>query len=64
MALILASGSPRRRELMHLITDDFTVKTTDADETLPADRAPEKAAEALAVQKAKAAAELYPEDTV
>lgn len=64
MALILASGSPRRRELMHLITDDFTVKTTDADETLPADIDPAKAAEFLAVQKAKAAAELYPEDTV
>ncbi len=64
MALILASGSPRRRELMHLITDDFTVKTTDADETLPADIDPEKAAEYLAVQKAKAAAQLYPEDTI
>ena len=33
MALILASGSPRRRELMSLITPDYTVITSDVDET-------------------------------
>ena len=32
MALILASGSPRRRELMALITPDYTVITSDVDE--------------------------------
>ena len=26
MALILASGSPRRRELLALVTPDFTVR--------------------------------------
>ena len=31
MALILASGSPRRRELMSLITPDYTVITSDVD---------------------------------
>ena len=33
--LILASQSPRRRELMKLITEDFICKTADVDETLP-----------------------------
>ncbi len=64
MSIILASGSPRRRELMHLITDDFTVKTTDADETLPNGIPAENAAEYLATVKAKAGAETYYEDTV
>ena len=32
MQLILASASPRRRELMSLITDDFEVITADIDE--------------------------------
>ncbi len=64
MSIILASGSPRRRELMHLITDDFTVKTTDADETLPGGIPAENAAEYLAAVKAKAGAEMYPENTV
>lgn len=34
MELILASGSPRRRELLALITENFTVCPVDADETL------------------------------
>ena len=33
--IILASKSPRRCELMKYITEDFTVKTADVDETLP-----------------------------
>lgn len=32
MALILASASPRRRELLSLITKDFTVETSRVDE--------------------------------
>lgn len=33
--IILASKSPRRRELMKLITEDFICKAADVDETLP-----------------------------
>ncbi len=33
--LILASKSPRRKELLSLITEDFVVKTTNVDERLP-----------------------------
>ena len=32
MALILASASPRRRELMRLLSPDFTVRVSDAEE--------------------------------
>lgn len=32
---ILASQSPRRRELLKYITDDFKVMSSDVDETLP-----------------------------
>ena len=32
MALILASGSPRRRELLSLYTTDFTVQVSDFEE--------------------------------
>ena len=34
MKIVLASGSPRRRELLSLITENFTVCPADADETL------------------------------
>ena len=33
--LILASKSPRRKELLSLITKDFIIKSADVDETLP-----------------------------
>lgn len=64
MNIILASASPRRRELMRLISDSFTAVSIDADETLPANIAPLKASEYLAKIKASAAAELYPESVV
>jgi septum formation protein len=34
-SIILASQSPRRRELMKLITPDFIATSSDVDETLP-----------------------------
>lgn len=64
MKLILASGSPRRRELMNMITDDFIVAVTDADELLPDDIGAFEAAEFLAEKKARAAAVSYPDDIV
>lgn len=51
--LILASKSPRRQELLSLITTDFVVKTADADETLPEGIAPDKAVEHLSQIKAQ-----------
>ena len=51
MALILASGSPRRKELLRLITPDFTVRVSDAEEN--ADPAAGPAAFALQNARAK-----------
>ncbi|MCR4639083.1 Maf family protein [Ruminococcus sp.] len=61
MKIILASASPRRRELMRYITEDFEAVSTDCDETLPDNIEPTAASEYLAVLKAKAAAEKYPD---
>lgn len=41
--LILASKSPRRQELLRLITDEFEIKTADVDEALPSGISPENA---------------------
>ena len=50
--IILASNSPRRRELLGHITKDFTVQGTDVDESLPAGIAPAAAVEQLSLRKA------------
>ena len=57
MSLILASASPRRKELLRLITDDFKVVTADVDETVPDDIDIFEAPSFLALKKAKAVAE-------
>ncbi len=57
MEIILASGSPRRRELMHYITDNFIVRTSDVDETVPAGMTPQETATHLAEKKAAAVAQ-------
>ena len=49
MKIILASASPRRRELMRYITQDFEAVSTDCDETLPDNIKPTAASEYLAV---------------
>ena len=40
MQIILASGSPRRRELMGLFGKAFTVRSADIDETMDPQKAP------------------------
>lgn len=67
MKIILASASPRRRELMKLITEDFTAVSVDADETLPDDPGIcgiTGAAEYLARVKAEKAHQMFPDDIV
>lgn len=64
MKTILASASPRRQELLKYVTESFEIVPADIDETLPTDIPAEQCAEYLAVQKAKAVAQAYPEDTV
>ena len=50
MSIILASASPRRRELLSLITTDFEIIVSEADETLPESIAPEQAVMELATR--------------
>ncbi len=55
--IILASASPRRRELMAIITEDFEVKTADVDETIEEGTSPENAVMQLSLKKASAVSE-------
>jgi len=52
--VVLASASPRRRELLTALIPEFEVRASDADETLTGD--PTADAERLALAKAKAIA--------
>jgi septum formation protein len=52
--VILASGSPRRRELLQMLGIDFTVKTKPTDEVYPDCTPSDKVSEFLAKLKAEA----------
>ena len=58
--ILLASGSPRRRELLAAAGVTFTVEASDVDESVEDSLAPEAVAELLAVRKARAVAERHP----
>jgi 23S rRNA (uracil1939-C5)-methyltransferase len=64
MEIVLASASPRRRELMARVAPEFRVFPTDVDESRIAEKDPLVFAIAAAVQKAKRAAETFPEAAV
>ena len=64
MALILASSSPRRQELLRLITADFTVCPAAVDESLPPALSVREAAQFLARKKALAVAAEHPTTVV
>ena len=53
MKYILASASPRRKELLTQITPDFSILPSGAEEIVPEDLSPEQAPEYLAVLKAE-----------
>lgn len=58
--LILASGSPRRRELLRLYTTDFTVCASDFDESAVTAASPAQLVEQLARGKCLAVAAQHP----
>ncbi len=64
MKLILASASPRRKELLRYITEDFTVRVSNADETVPDGLTPEETVKYLSRVKAGAVWHDDPEETV
>jgi len=51
MRFILASKSPRRRELLSRIIDNFEIIVSDADESLPEGLSPDRCSEVIAVRK-------------
>lgn len=62
--LVLASASPRRKELISLISDDVIIHPSNADETIPDNISPDSVAEYLAVKKATSVAADFKNDTV
>lgn len=56
LPLVLASGSPRRRDLLRAVGLDFAVQVPDVDETVVPGEAPEQMVERLAAEKADAVA--------
>lgn len=54
--VILASKSPRRRELLGKITENFRVVVRDVDESLPCGIHPREGVELLAIKKGEAVA--------
>lgn len=62
--LILASGSPRRSELLKLAGYDFSVIPADCEERFDSSLSPKNAVMALAEQKALHISVKYPDKTV
>ena len=62
--IILASGSPRRQELLRLITEDFSVIPAGCEEHFDSSLSPAEAVKALAKQKAEYVSVRYPDKTV
>lgn len=56
MNIILASGSPRRRQLLEQIGLPFTVRASDVDETVSPDLGPAEVVASLSRRKAEAVA--------
>ena len=64
MALVLASASPRRAELLRAAGYTFDVHPVDVDESRTPDEAPDAYVRRVALAKADAAAALFPDDVV
>lgn len=64
MKLVLASASPRRRELISLISEDVTCAVSGVEEVVPDSVSVFEIPLCLASQKAEAVAKLYPDDIV
>ena len=62
--VILASGSPRRRELMKYITDNYKVITSDIDEDLSYSLPPLEAVLDIAKRKGEKVKEDHPDDLI
>lgn len=64
MRIILASKSPRRRELLSGIYENFEIITAETDETLPGDIHPREGVAMLAVRKGAAVRDIVGDDAL
>ena len=64
MKIILASKSPRRKELMDLLNIDYDIIVSNADETLEDDLSMEEQSKKLAFSKAKAVFDITSGDRI
>ena len=62
--IILASSSPRRRELLSMIGLNYVIKTSGEEEVQPHGLPPAEFVKTLALQKAQPVADLHPGDCV
>ena len=62
--IILASSSPRRRELLRMIGLDYRIETSGEEEIQPHGLPPADYVKTLALQKAQPVADLHPQDCV
>lgn len=62
--IILASASPRRKELLETAGIDFSVKVADVEEIIEEGLTPDRVVMSLALQKAKAVAQSNPDSVV
>lgn len=62
--IVLASGSPRRRELLQQVGVDFEVKVFEIDESCWPNESPQDYVRRLAMSKARAAQAHLPDDCV
>ncbi len=64
MAIILASQSPRRNELLKFITEDFTVEVSNVDESCSPSLTPEETVKYLSTIKGEAVFNNHPDACV
>ena len=64
MKYVLASKSPRRQEMMRLISSDFVIATEDIDEESSYKLAPIEAVKDIARRKGEAVEKYYPNDII
>ena len=64
MRVVLASKSPRRKELLRELFSDFEIITMEVDESLPEAIHPREGVELLAIKKGEAVAKSLGDDTL
>ena len=62
--IILASSSPRRKELLSMIGLNYIIETSGEEEIQPHGLPPAEFVKTLALQKAQPVADLHPEDCI